>query len=221
MGGNDNEVKETAKQRAMVDLALNKLGDWKKRWLPLQTDMAADIERMGQKGSAERVQARGVATTEGEAAFSQARQRSEIGLGRSGQLGSSKGKLAVAGMGEDQATSTALGLTTADQAIDDAYVQGLGQVMRIGRGQEAQAIKGMADAARTSGVQAAQDARTSFENRAGNAQLATTAGGIALGNLDWGGSGVGGMKGLDYSGMGINNTGSSVRSQAVAAGLTP
>lgn len=218
MSGKSEEVKETPQQRAMVDLALNKLQDYKRRWLPLQKNLADIITRNGADDSAARRAAKGVANVETEAKFAGARGGLETKLGQTGQLGSSKGKLAIAGLGEDQATSTGLGLTQAEQQIDDAYTQGLGTIMALGQGQAADAVQGMSRSAAMSGRRAAADAQASLEHRMGNAQLVGQLAGAGFGLMGPGGSP--GM-GMDPSGMATNSTGTSARAASVAAGLTP
>lgn len=181
MGGKEPGVKETPQQRAMVTLAMNQLADYKQRWLPLQRQLAKQIESAGAEGSTEREMAQGAASTETEAKFSGARRALEAGLGARGELGSSKGKLAIAGLGEDQATSTGLGLALTEQEMDDAYVQGLSQITAIGRGEKATAMDGMSRVAGLSGQRAAADAEAALSNRMGNARLGAQVVGMGLG----------------------------------------
>jgi hypothetical protein len=181
MSGKPEQQQETPQQRAMVQLALNKVQDYKARWLPLQRNLAESIAAMGAEGSRERREAKGIASTGIESEFSDARKGLESTLARTGGLASSKGKLALAGLGEDQATSTALGLTGADQRIDDAYIQGLSTIMAIGRGQEAAAIRGTAQEAAMSGRQAEADARMALDRRMGNAMLGGQFAGMGVG----------------------------------------
>lgn len=181
MSGKSEDTPETAQQRAMTQLALNKVQDYKKRWLPLQKNLAQHIAEMAPKDSQARREARGIASTSTEAQFADARTGLESNLAQSGGLGSSKAKLSIAGMGEDEAASTGLGLAGADQRIDDAYVSGLSTIMALGQGQEGMAMKGTADEAAMSGRQASADARMSLENRMGNAQLVGQVAGAGFG----------------------------------------
>lgn len=209
MSGKSEDTPETALQRAQTQLALNKVQDYKKRWLPLQKNLAQHIKDMAPKDSQARREARGIASTSTEAQFADARTGLESTLAQSGGLGSSKAKLSIAGMGEDQAASTGLGLAGADQRIDDAYVSGLSTIMALGQGQEGMAMQGTAQEAAMSGRQASADARASLENRMGNAQL--------VGQLA--GAGVGLMKpgSLDTAQAAFSNT--SVGSSGYGSGL--
>src|SRR6188474_3086458 len=106
----------------------------------------------------------------------QIRQQTEAaGLG-----GTARQKMAIAGLGDDAAISSGMGLANADQRIDDAYIQGLSQVMALGRGEKAQAVQGMGQMARMSGQQAAADANMAMQRRAGEAQFAGQALGMGL-----------------------------------------
>lgn len=171
MSGKDEGIQETPQQRALTELATRQLEDYRRRWLPLQMDLSRTITEMGAPDSRERRQARGLASTETEARYSSAREKLEGGLGATGQLGSSKGKMALTGLSEDQATSTGLGLAGADRQIENAYTTGLANIMKLGQGQRADAMGGMANDAAMSARRAAADASASLERRMGNAQL--------------------------------------------------
>lgn len=167
----DNEVKETPQQKAMVELAQKQVADYNNRWLPVQKNLAEGIAEMGKANSFERRQAQGMAANETEAKFSKGRRGLESKLASTGGLNSGRSKMAIVGMGEDQATSTGLGRTQADQQIDDAYTAGLGTVMQLGLGQKADAVQAMGNVADMSGRRAQADATASLENRMGNAEL--------------------------------------------------
>lgn len=187
MSGNREGQEETPQQRAMVQLALAKVQDYKQRWLPLQKNLAQHIKDLLPADSRARREAKGIASTSTETQFADARDKVEGGLARTAGLNSGKAKLAIAGMGEDQAMSTGLGLAGADQRIDDAYVSGLNTIMQLGQGQQGMAIRGTADEAALSGQRAQADARASLESRMGNAQLIGQFAGTGLGLMKPGG----------------------------------
>lgn len=172
---------ETPQQRAMVQMALNKVQDYKKRWLPLQKQLAEHIAATAKPGSSASKAARGVTSTTTETEFAGARTGLESRLAQTGGLGSSRSKLAIAGMGEDTATAQGLGITGADQQVDDAYVSGLSTIMALGQGQQGAAIEGVTRQAAASGRQAQADADLSLQRRMGNAQLVAQFAGTGLG----------------------------------------
>lgn len=181
MGKKSGQVKETPQQKAMAQVAMAQLADYRKRWLPVQRNLAETIKRDGAADSSARRQAAGQASTEGAVRFGEARGALESALTDSGAgVGSSKFKLATAGLGDDEATSRGLGFVAADQAIDDGYMQGLGALAAIGRGERANAMGGMARVADMSGQQAKADAEMSAQRRAGNAQMVGQLAGFGL-----------------------------------------
>jgi hypothetical protein len=181
MGGNKDDVKETPQQRAMTEYAVNKFGDWKQRWLPVQNNLIGQIQAMGKPDSSVRKAAAGRAATDTSMAFAKGQQGLQKTLTASGAgPGSAKFNLAVTGAGEDQAKSRAMGLTLADQQVDDAYVEGLGTLVKLGRGERAQVGDALSRMASSSARQAATDAEISAMERASTAQLVGQAAGFGL-----------------------------------------
>lgn len=180
--GGGGKVEETSQQRAMADFAMNQLRDYKQRWLPVQKQLAAQIQTMGEKGSAARTAATGKASNDTAMQFAQAQGALEKSLtNQRVGMNSSRAKLAMAGMGADKATSTGMSTMIADQQIDDAYMSGLTALTAIGRGERGQVADSLASQARQSGRQAAADAEASMLQRAGNAQMAGQLVGYGLG----------------------------------------
>lgn len=207
MAGKQSGVKQTAQQRAQAEVAVQQLQDFKQRWQPVQKQLAETIIRQGERGSFQREQARGMAATDTAAQFGQAQQQVRERTEAAGLGGSTRQKLGIAGLGDDQAISAGMGIENADQRIDDAYVQGLGQLMALGRGEKATAVQGIGQMARMSGQQAASDANMALQRRAGEAQLAGQALGIGMsGALGQSGAAPNAFTGAnDFSGVnGIN-----------------
>lgn len=203
-GKNSNQIQETPQQQAMTDLAQKQVADYRQRWLPLQRNLASTITQMGAPDSRQRRQALSMSDAETTAQFGQAQDKLQANVGQTGGLGSSKGKLAIAGLGEDQATASGLGKTQADQHIDDAYVQGLGSIMALGQGQKSSAISGMSDLATLSGRRAAVDAQNSLQDRIGNEQLVGTVAGMGMSGM--GGHATDGMQ-ASFSTTGAGSSG--------------
>jgi hypothetical protein len=172
MGGKTGNVAETPQQRAMADHAMNLYADWKQRWLPVQQNLSNQIQRMGKEGSFARETATGRAATDTGIQFSRAESGLESGLSNTGaKVGSSKFNLGVTGLSEDKAKSRGLGMVSADQMIDDAYMQGLGALTAVGRGERATVTDSLGAQAQESARQATADAAASLTERAGNAKV--------------------------------------------------
>lgn len=173
--------KETPAQRAQAEHAMALLQDYKQRWLPVQQRLAQTIEENAAPDSAARKLARGKASTDSEMAFAKAEQGLEKSLSNSGVgPGSSRANLAITGLGDDLSTSKGMGAVMTDQALDDAYTQGLGALAAIGRGERAQVSNSLSTQATNSAAQAQNDAEMAFAERQGNAQLFGQIGGLGL-----------------------------------------
>lgn len=180
--GGSKKIEETSQQRAMAEFAMNQLRDYERRWLPVQKQLAQQIQMAGEKGSAARRAATGKASTDAALQFAQAEGALEKTLSNNRvNLGSSRAKLAITGMGADKAKSTALSGMIADQQIDDAYMSGLSALTAIGRGERAQVADSLGAQARQSSRQATADAEASMIQRAGNTRVAGQLAGYGLG----------------------------------------
>lgn len=192
MGKKADAPKETALERALAQVAVQKMAQFRQKWLPLQRQFGADVMQMGRAGSSERRRAAGVASTESAVQFGEAQQGLQGALREAGAApSSSRFKLATTGLDADQATSRGMGFAAADAEIDDAYVQGLAKLTGMARGQSTGAIKNLGDAAGLSAARAASDAQLAAAHRAGNAQLVGQAAGIGLAAGLGGGGGSG------------------------------
>lgn len=158
-----NQVQETSQERALAEHAQNLMKDYKARWEPVQMQLAGQIEKLGEPGSAAQKLAEGKATADVNQEFGQAQGKLEKALTDSGAgPGSSRFNLAVTGMGADQAKSRGLSNMIADQQISDAYTEGLGALMSLGRGQRASVGNSLERQAAMSSGQARADAEASL-----------------------------------------------------------
>ncbi len=179
---------ETPQEIALAEISMARLQDYRKRWAPLVTKLRDQVRADGAQGSQARRLAAGKATTDNEVRFSQAGDKLEAALTGSGAAPSSgKFKTAVTGLNTDQAAARGMSMVASDEAISDAYVQGLGRIAAMGRGQSSQAVEGLGAVARRSAQQAQQDAEIALAQRAGRAQLVGQVAGFGLG---------GGFKGM-------------------------
>jgi hypothetical protein len=172
MGSKSGQVQETSQQKALATHAMQQLQDYKARWAPVQAKLAQTIEAQGEKDSAARRLAEGKASTDVAMNFDKANSALEKSMANSGVApGSSRANLATAGLGTDQATSGGLSHLMSEQQIDDAYTQGLGALMSLGRGERATVGNSLTSMAKASAEQAGADAQAALMNRQGNAQI--------------------------------------------------
>lgn len=208
MSGDKNETQETPQQAALVEKARAQLADYKARWLPLQKRMAQQIQDMGAEDSGARQRAKGRAAVESTVKFGQARANVEKTLTNQGRgPGSAAFGLGLGDLAANQAASKAGGMAMADQAIDNAYVQGLSALTAIGRGEKANAIQGETQLAAMSGRQAAADADEAAAAAAGNTKLIGTVAGMGLAGMKPSGPNV---PVADQRGFGMGGSGAPV-----------
>lgn len=171
MTGGDKQT-ETPQERLQAEHAREVYADWKKRWLPLQQQLARSVTASGAVDSKERKAAIGRASTDTAIQFADATDKLEKTLANSGAgLGSGRSAMAMTGVNDDMAKSRAMGLTITDQQVNDAYIEGLSALTSIGQGERAQVSDSLGIQANQSARQAQADAETSFQNRAGMAEL--------------------------------------------------
>ena len=188
--GKKNEQQQTPQEAALAQRGMAALANYKRTWEPLQVHMGKVIRESFLPDSAQRQQATGAAASETGIKFDQAQEKAATDMENRGiGAGSSAFRLAQAGIGTDRARATAGAETNADQSINQAYVTGLTNLMRIGQGKEAMSNNGLAQEAQNAARAAQTDAAISSANRAGNARLAGSVAGYGIGSL---GSGAGG-----------------------------
>ena len=181
MGSKAGQVQTTPAQAALADHALSQLNDYRQRWLPVQMKLASTIEQEGKADSAERKLATGKGSTDVATEFGKAQGAVNKALANAGVApGSPRATLATTGMGADYAGSTGLSHLMGEQAIDDAYTQGLGALMTEGRGQAAQVGQNMSTQAAASAAQARADAEASMTQREAEGGAIGTAAGFGL-----------------------------------------
>lgn len=178
-GGSSTKVQETSAQKALATHAQEVMSDYTARWLPVQQNLASQIEAMGAKGSWQRAEGAGKATTDTAIQFSGAQGALSKSLANGGaELGSGRSDLATTGLGADAAKSSGLGEMISGQQIDNAYTQGLGALTQIGQGQATTVNNSMEAQAQASGYQAQADAKAALADQMGIGGAVGTAAGL-------------------------------------------
>jgi hypothetical protein len=205
MAGKGNQVEQTADQIALAKYASDEMFDYQKRWLPVQKSLIAQAQDMGKEGSSARARVEGRVATDSAAQFGAAEGALEKTMSNNGTFGSSRSKLAITGLADDASRSKGLGLTMADQQVDDAYTEALGALAATGRGERAAVGNALGQQAAMSGRQAEADANAALQERAGNAKIVGQLAGYGLqsGMSGFGKGGVGATN--DFSGVNGSN----------------
>jgi hypothetical protein len=181
MGQKAGQQGETAAQQAQATHAMQQLQDYKQRWQPVQQQLATTIEAEGKTGSAARRLATGKAATDVSTQFGAANTKLNAGLTNAGVApGSGRAVTATAGLGADEAGSKGVNEMMSDQAVTDAYTQGLGALTSLGHGNAATVGQDLTQQAQASGAQASADAGASLMNYEGVAGVAGEVAGFGI-----------------------------------------
>jgi len=190
MSNPDNEVKETAAQKADAEVGV-------KEWNTYVTDFAPVIQRWSQGVAADKTADKEIARGITNADLSQATSGMEKTLTRSGiNPNSGKAIMALEEAEDDIGSAGAGASVSATRGVDDTQLAGMNQVANIGMGQKTEAVEGIGDVARES---------VSDEiNRMFNKQQSRFA------NIDTAMAGAGILAGMDWSKGGYNNKNTGV-----------
>lgn len=179
MSGGGGKMEETSAQKALAGHAAKVWADYKARWLSVQMQLASQIEAEGKPGSWQRTEAMGKASTDTEMKFDKARGALESSLTNRGAApGSGRFNLGTTDLAGSEAKSSGLSQMMSDQQITDAYTKGLGALVAIGQGNQAQVSQGLTSQAQSSTLQAEADAQAALADQMSTAGAVGTAVGL-------------------------------------------
>lgn len=198
-GGDSNEIKETADQKELMSIALDKFKRYRTTYPDIENKFFDQVQNTDSETNLQAIANEGAANvnsvTSGQAQQAiQSLNQNRVNP-NSGQF-----KQAITGLGDQGAINRADNVSRSQQSLQDARLSGLQSITALGQGQEAQAIQGFGNIAANSQQQAINSGFNSFNRRQGNAQTAATALGagaaIAMnydpyGNKEFGYRGVG------------------------------
>jgi hypothetical protein len=170
-GGGDNKIEETAEQRAQADVAMMQWKDYLSKYRPFEDAFMEDVDRMntGQQYN----QVAGLAAVPVESQFSTAvrdTSRAMVSGGLNPNSGSFKSNLSK--LDRAKSTTKADNMNQAQVGQQNRYVSGISNIVRMGQGQETEAVQGYGDLATNSARKAGNDANIALNNRRDNQQLA-------------------------------------------------
>ena len=170
-GGGDNKIEETAEQRAQADVAMMQWKDYLNKYRPFEDAFMEDVDRMntGQQYN----QVAGLAAVPVESQFSTAvrdTSRAMVSGGLNPNSGSFKSNLSK--LDRAKSTTKADNMNQAQVGQQNRYVSGISNIVRMGQGQETEAVQGYGDLATNSARKAGNDANIALNNRRDNQQLA-------------------------------------------------
>tara|TARA_Y100001963_G_scaffold160239_1_gene269428 strand:- start:15322 stop:15903 length:582 start_codon:yes stop_codon:yes gene_type:complete len=170
-GGGDNKIEETAEQRAQADVAMMQWKDYLNKYRPFEDAFMEDVDRMntGQQYN----QVAGLAAVPVESQFSTAvrdTSRAMVSGGLNPTSGAFRSNLSK--LDRAKSTTKADNMNQAQVGQQNRYVSGISNIVRMGQGQETEAVQGYGDLATNSARKAGNDANIALNNRRDNQQLA-------------------------------------------------
>lgn len=185
------QLAETQQEKALAEIALAEHDRYKKAWLPLHQQAIKVTEGLGDANGWERERARGRAAEAGTQLDTVAEDVEKQDLNRGVNAGSGNFIMRQSSLGTERAKGVGIATGNAESAMDDAYVQGLANIVKQGRQQSNIALEGMGRSAQTAAANERTSAGASAARRAGNAQVAGTiiGAGVQAGRgINWGGN---------------------------------
>lgn len=170
-GGGDNKIEETPEQRAQADVAMMQWKDYLNKYRPFEDAFMEDVDRMNT--SQQYNQVAGLAAVPVESQFSTAvrdTSRAMVSGGLNPTSGAFKSNLSK--LDRAKSTTKADNMNQAQVGQQNRYVSGISNIVRMGQGQETEAVQGYGDLATNSARKAGNDANIALNNRRDNQQLA-------------------------------------------------
>lgn len=167
MGGGDNQIEETAEQKASAKVAMDKWRMYQKEFKPYEEKYFNKVERMGgeeQIGQVTRLADRAVSSQYSSTINDTAKGMATQGINpNSGLFQKEIGKLE-----EQKAKSRADSMSKTQLDQQSRFVTGLQSIAQMGQGQSVDAVRGLGDIAQSANSYARQSANMSMQNTMGN-----------------------------------------------------
>lgn len=174
------EVKETAEQQALAQIAAERWLSYKEMYLPVEQQYFDYVDDLNSPARMHRME--GVAATNVESAFGEAVKTDIADLTSQGvDPTSGKFQTAISDQTEARAAARAENTIRTGQALQDAHVAGKQNIVAVGNNQSGQAIAGFGDVAQQSAIEAQSEATSDYRRNQGNAAAAGMVAGAGYG----------------------------------------
>lgn len=180
MSKKGDKPKETAEEKALAQIGLERWQDYQQRFVPVEN---AAIGRVMDDINNPDMQGEGLANVSTQQAFSDLENQTTRGLTlRGARAGSGAFAGGLAGVNMDRVASSGLGQAGAYGMQRGINISNLQNLVGIGQGQATGALQGLTDVADAASRQAIMDARASAASRAALGQLVGTGAGYYFGS---------------------------------------
>lgn len=179
-GGGDNKIEETEEQRELQRIAMEQWNDYQINMIPLENEYIKDVFNLRSPAMMEKARAFTMSSMSPE--FQQADADAMAVLNERGFDPSSQGYIDKSkSLSEAQARGIGGGLARTNMEQQDRAYQGLENVMKMGSGQEGQALQGLSQVADLSGQYARERATKGFNTATGRRELVGSIAGMGVG----------------------------------------
>jgi len=174
--------KETAEERELGRIAVERWNDYQTRFKPIEDQFIEDVQMTDSDFN----QVRGSTATSVQQNFSEVENSLKDNLFVKGVDPSSDAYIdALDDVSQDRALSLGTGVNEAEVAVDNAHLKGLQSVVAMGQGQATEALDGLGAIAGDATNEAINRSKKSFQNRSAGLQLVgTVAGGATAGYMN-------------------------------------
>ena len=170
-GGGDTEIEETEDQRALAEIMNEKFAFYRQNYGPVEQQYFDSIERLDDQGISDSMA--GVANTAAASEIYDALGSGRKSMAASGYDPSSGRSKSMVNEGLNEGAKIASGnVSRARQGTRDNYLTGLGNVVAMGAGKEADALQSMNEVAANSGMRAQDEATSKYNDQAANKYVA-------------------------------------------------
>lgn len=176
-GSSDNEVKETAAEKAAAEVAVKEWNLYNNELKEFEDIFMQRVDNINSQSNMDDVKQSADLSYNRE--YSKARDATAQQLNASGvDPSSGKYQSTLSDLTTDQAIAQGDTVNRAQVNEQDKYVVGKQDVVAVGMGQKAEGLAGIEDTARLAASKATNDAYGDFNRRAANAQAVGTLAGI-------------------------------------------
>ena len=179
-GGGSTDVPETEAERALAEVSAGKWKMYQDQFVPLENQYMREVDNLGSKGSQQRLATMAMDKAS-ESTFGLQNQLNQQSFARgidpsSGQY-QTKSMVLNGAIQRTKDNAYAQGMN----AAKNAHMQGIGNVVAMGSGQDTAAFNGFGNLANTAARNALADSGRAFERNLGNQQLTGQVLGAAAG----------------------------------------
>ena len=180
-GGGDNKIEETEEQRELQKIAAEQWNDYQINMIPLENEYIKDVFNLRSPEMMEKARAFTMSSMSPE--YQQLDNEATAVLNERGFDPSSQGYIERSkSLSEAQARGIGGGLTRTNMEQQDRAYRGLENVMKMGSGQQGEALTGLTEIADLSGRYAQESAAKGFNKATGRRELAGSVAGMGFGS---------------------------------------